>query len=180
MRKLIEYTLVTLDGVFEDPQAWGFADYRDDAYLRDGLGVLSSCDAMLMGRRTYETNAQIWPRRAGAHPWADRLNEITKYVFSTTLDRADWNNTTIVRDDPVPAVAMLKNQVGRDLFVWGHGVFVEALFRHNLVDVLDVSIHPVIAGEGGSWSRPGQTAAMKLASTKTFAGGIVKLTYERA
>lgn len=180
MRKLIEYTLVTLDGVFEDPQSWGFAGFRDDAYLRDGLGLLMSCDAMLMGRRGYEGNARIWPGRSGTHPWADRLNEITKYVFSSTLESAEWSNTTIVRDDPVTAVANLKDQGGRDLLAWGHGVFVEDLFRHDLVDVLDLSIHPVIVGAGASWSRPGQTGTMKLAATKVFAKGIVKLTYERA
>jgi len=90
MRKLVEYTLVSIDGVFAGPRISGFLDYRDDAYMRDGLGQLSACEAMLMGRTTYENFATIWPGRA--HPWADRLNAIKKYVFSSTLATADWNN----------------------------------------------------------------------------------------
>jgi dihydrofolate reductase len=179
MRKLIEYTLITVDGVVEDPQSWGFASYRDDAYLRDGLGLLLSCEAMVMGRATYESNARIWPARAGQHPWADRLNEITKYVCSSTLEIADWDNTTILRRDALVAVARLKAQARRDLFTWGHGRLVEALFRNGLVDVLDLSIHPVFAGDGKTVFRPEQKVSMKLTATKTFSKGIVKLTYER-
>jgi len=69
MRKIIKYTLVSADGVFEDPVRLGFLEYRDDAYLRDGLGLLTACDAMLFGRHTYQMFAKVWPGRA--HPWAD-------------------------------------------------------------------------------------------------------------
>ncbi len=76
MRKVIEYTLVSLDGVFENPQGWGAMGFRDDAYMRDGLGVLLACDAMLLGRYTYELSAKIWPSRTD--PWATRLNAMKK------------------------------------------------------------------------------------------------------
>jgi dihydrofolate reductase len=82
---------------FLRPALQRFLGYRDDAYLRDGLGQLLACDAMLMGRTTYESFAKIWPGHA--HPWAGRLNAIQNYVFATTLDRADWNNSTIIRGD---------------------------------------------------------------------------------
>ena len=111
MRKIIEYTLVSIDGVFEDPARLGFMGYRDDAYLRDGLGILLACDAMLMGRNTYESFAKIWPSRSD--PWAARLNAMQKYVFSSTLEKADWSNSTI--DDVVAEVSKLKQQEGRDL-----------------------------------------------------------------
>ena len=75
MRKIIEYTLLSVDGVF-DGQTTGFMEFRDEAYLRDGLGLLLASDAMLMGRRTYENFAKIWPARVGSHPWAERLNGI--------------------------------------------------------------------------------------------------------
>ncbi|HEY5328025.1 MAG TPA: dihydrofolate reductase family protein, partial [Mucilaginibacter sp.] len=87
MRKIIEYTLVSVDGVFAGTDISEFMGYRDDAYIRDGLGLLMACDAMLMGRRTYETFAKIWPGRV--HPWADRLNGIKKYVFSSKLETAE-------------------------------------------------------------------------------------------
>jgi dihydrofolate reductase len=179
MAKLIEYTLMTIDGVIEDPPSWGFADYRDDGYLRDGLGLLLSCGAIVMGRVTYESNARIWPARAGQHPWADRLNEIAKYVCSSTIETAAWENTTILRGDAVAAVTRLKARAGRDLLAWGHGRLVEALFRAGLVDVLDLSIHPVFAGEGKMVCRPEQNVVLKHTATKTFSKGIVTLTYER-
>jgi dihydrofolate reductase len=175
MRKIIEYTLVSIDGVFTGPHVRGFMDYRDDAYIRDGLGQLMACEAMLMGRTTYENFATIWPGRT--HPWADRLNAIKKYVFSSTLERAEWNNSTIVRGDVIAEVTKLKEQNGGDLLVYGHGLLAETIFNQHLLDVLDISIHPVFAGSGKSLFRDGQTADMKLVSTKSFAK-IVKLTYE--
>jgi dihydrofolate reductase len=180
VRRLIEATLVTLDGVFEDPVSWGFADYRDDAYLQEGLGMLLACDAMVIGRSTYEANAQIWPARAGAHPWASRLNEMKKYVYSSTLDRPLWTNTTIIREDAPTHVGKLKQEDGPDLLLWGHGLFGEAMFRADLVDVLDLSIHPIVVGQGKQLFRPGQTKSLRLVATKSFSKGIVKLTYERA
>ena len=146
MRKVIESTLISVDGVFSGPALQRFLGYRDDAYLRDGLGQLLACDAMLMGRTTYESFAKIWPGRA--HPWAGRLNAIQKYVFSTTLDRADWNNSTIIRGDIATEVTKLKQQEGGDLLVYGHGLLAETLLSLQLVDVLDISVHPVMAGLG--------------------------------
>jgi RibD C-terminal domain len=116
MRKIIEYTLVSVDGVFAGTDTSGFFEYRDEAYLRDGLGQLLSCDAMLMGRTTYENFARIWPGRS--HPWAERINTMPKYVFSSTLEHAEWNNSTIIRGDVVAEVSRLKQQEGRDLLIW--------------------------------------------------------------
>jgi dihydrofolate reductase len=177
MRKVIEYTLLSLDGVFEDPVSWDFMDYRDEAYNRDGLGLLHACDAMLFGRNSYESSAQIWPERAIRHPWAARLNEIKKYVFSSKLERALWNNSTIIRGDVATGVAKLKQQEGRNLLVFGHTLLGESLLKHKLTDVIDVSIHPVIVGAGKQFWRNGQSAKLKLVATKSFAN-IVKLSYE--
>jgi dihydrofolate reductase len=175
MRKIIEYTLVSLDGVFENPASWGLMALRDAAYLRDGLGLLSACDAMLMGRHTYESMSKIWP--GSPHPWAQRLNEIKKYVFSSKLERADWENSTIVRGDVAAGVAKIKEQEGRDLVVFGHGVFSETLLQQKLLDVLELSIHPLLVGHGKLFFREGQIAKMQLVATKTFSK-IVKVTYE--
>jgi dihydrofolate reductase len=175
MRKIIEYTLVSIDGVFSGPQLLGFMDYRDDAYMRDGLGQLLACDAMLMGRTTYESFAKTWPGRD--HPWAGRLNSIRKYVFSSTLERADWENSTIVRGDVVTEVTKLKAQDGGDLLVYGHGLLAQTLLEHHLLDVLDLSIHPVFAGSGQLLFRDGMQAKMKLVETRSFSH-IVKLTFE--
>jgi|SRR5215472_13534907 len=177
MRKIIEYTLVSADGVIGDLQDWGIANFQDDAYLRDGLGQLLACDAMLLGRGAYEIFANIYPARTG-HPWAARVNAMQKYVFSSTLDKASWENSTVVRGDVAAEVTKLKQQDGRDLLIWGHGLLAETLLKRHLLDVLDISIYPVVAGRGKPFLRAGQNANLKLVTTKSFSKGIVKLTYE--
>jgi dihydrofolate reductase len=176
VRKVIEYTLVSLDGVFADEGVGRFFDYRDDAYLRDGLGQLLACDAMLMGRTTYEGFARLWPGRD--HPWADRLNAMPKYVFSSKLESAAWNNSTIVRGDVVPAVTQLKQQDGGNLLTWGHGLLAQTLLRQHLIDAIDLSIYPLVLGRGKLFFRDDQHATLRLVAAKTFARGIVKLTYQ--
>src|SRR5713101_6880720 len=160
MRNIIEYTLVSVDGVFTGADISGFFDYCDDAYLRDGLGQLLVCDAMLMGRNTYEVFAKIWPGRT--HPWADRINAMQKYVFSSKLEKAEWNNSTIVRGDVVAEVTRLKQQEGRDLLIYGHGLLGETLLKHHLLDVLDLSIHPLILGHGRQFFREDENAKLRL------------------
>jgi dihydrofolate reductase len=176
MRNILEYTLVSLDGVYTGAAISGFAAYRDEAYLRDGLGQALACDALLMGRTTYEDFAAIWPRRTD--PWADRINAMPKYVFSSTLEKADWNNTTIIRGDVVAEVTRLKQQEGRDLLIYGHGLLAETLLKHHLLDILDLSIHPLVLGQGKQLFRQGESAALRLVATKSFSKGMVKLTYE--
>jgi dihydrofolate reductase len=176
MRNLIEYTIVSLDGVFAGAALAGFAEYRDEAYMRDGLGQALSCDALLMGRTTYESFAAIWPRRTD--PWANRINAMPKYVFSSKLEQAEWNNTTLVRGDVLAEVTRLKQQEGGDLLIYGHGLLAETLLKHHLLDVLDLSIHPLVVGQGKQFFRENEHARFRLVATKSFSKGIVKLTYE--
>jgi dihydrofolate reductase len=175
MRKIIEYTLVSVDGVFAGPGLSEFMAYRDDAYIRDGLGQLQACEAMLMGRTTYEHFANTWPGKT--HPWADRLNAIKKYVFSSKLERADWNNSTILRGDVAAEVSKLKQQDGGNLLVYGHGLLGQTLLKERLLDVLDISIHPIFMGSGKLLFREGESSKLKLVATKS-SSNIVKLTYE--
>ena len=176
MRKVIEYTLVSADGAFDDPGGLGFMQYQDDAYMRDGLGLLTACDAMLFGRSTYQTFAKLY-QGGRAHPWAGRLHAIPKYVFSSTLGSADWDNSTLVRGDAVAEVTRLKQQDGGDLLIFGHGRLGETLLRAQLTDVIDLSVYPVLAGGGQQFFRDGQAAGLRLAAVKTFSK-IVKMTYE--
>jgi dihydrofolate reductase len=176
MRNVIEYTLVSADGAFDDPANLGFMQYQDDAYMRDGLGLLTACDAMLFGRSTYQIFAKLY-QGGRAHPWAGRLNAIPKYVFSSTLDSADWDNSTLVHGDAVAEVTRLKQQEGGDLLIFGHGLLGETLLRAQLTDVIDLSVYPVLAGSGKQFFRDGQAAKLRLAAVKTFSK-IVKMTYE--
>lgn len=176
MRKIIEYTLVSLDGVIEDPNKWGLASFRDEGYLRDGFGQLLACDAMLMGRNTYEAFTRVWPARTD--PWAERVNEMRKYVFSSTLDNAEWTNSTVVRGDVIAEVTKLKQQAGADLIVYGHGLLGETLLKHKLLDVLNLWVIPLVVGHGKLFFREGEDAKFRLNEAKSFSKGIVKLSYE--
>jgi dihydrofolate reductase len=176
MRRIIEYTLISVDGVFAGTDLSEFFAYRDEAYLRDGLGLLLSCSAMLMGRNTYEGWAKLWPGRQ--HPWAERINAIPKYVFSSTLETAAWNNSTLVRGDVVAEVSRLKQQEGGNLLIVGHGLLGETLLKHHLIDVLDLSIHPLLLGQGRPFFRQSETTTLRFVAAKSFSKGIVKLTYE--
>jgi dihydrofolate reductase len=175
MGKIIEYTLVSVDGVQTDPA--GLASrYRDDAYLRDGLGVLCASEAMIMGRSFYEGSVKLWSSRKD-HPWARRLNSMPKYVFSSTLTAAEWDNSVIVSGDVITEATKLKERTSGDLLIWGHTRLAETLLRHGLVDLIDLSIHPVLAGHGGLLFREGLNASLRLMSAKSFSQ-IVKLTFQ--
>ncbi|HEY0811770.1 MAG TPA: dihydrofolate reductase family protein [Pseudonocardia sp.] len=181
MRKVIEYVLVSADGVSEDPVGMRVGRYQDEAYLRDGLGLLEACDALLFGRTIYEDFAALYGGgRGGTHKpmWADRLEEIPKYVFSSTLEKGGWGNPTVIRGDVVDEVTRLKHQDGGNLLILGHGLLGETLLRERLIDVIDLTVYPLLMGRGEQfYFRAGQEAELTLAAVKTFSK-VVKLTYE--
>ena len=174
MRTIVESTLVSADGVIGDPPQWAMG-YRDEEVQAEALDRLSESDAMLMGRATYELFAAAWPAQSG--DFADRMNSIRKYVFSSTLERADWSNSTIVRGDAVTEVTKLKQQGDGELAVYGHGLLAQTLLAHGLVDELRLSIHPVLVGRGKLLFRDGLTTPLKLVATRTFGTGVVVLSY---
>lgn len=177
VRKVIEYVMVSADGVYEDPVGMGVGGYQDEAYLRDGLGLLMACDAILFGRHTYEAFANLYGSGTHKPMWADRLTAIPKYVFSSTLEKADWGDPTIVRDNVVAEVTRLKQQNGGNLLILGHGLLGETLLRAGLIDVIDLTIYPLLLGHGKQYFQEGQHAKLRLTAVKTFSK-IVKLTYE--
>src|SRR5262249_24622045 len=139
MRKVIESTLMSIDGVIGDPQVWA-SEYFGTEAEQAALEHLLDSDAMLMGRRTYEMFAAMSLTATGGY--ADRMNSIRKYVFSSTLEKADWNNTTIISGDPATAVAGLKQHDGQPLVMYGHGPLGQTLLEHQLLDELHFMIHP--------------------------------------
>ena len=171
MRKIINSAFVSLDGVTEDPRSWAIFD-PDSA--EDAVQALKAYDGMLMGRGTYEYFAEVMPKQTG--PYADAINAIRKYVFSSTLETADWNNSTIIRDDVVGAVTELKRQDGRDLIMYGHGRLSQTLLEHNLVDEIRFSVHPVLVG--GRAAGHAKTRPLKLIGATPSPSGVVALTYE--
>ena len=125
-----------------------------------------------------ELFAATWPGQTD--DFAQRMNTIRKYVFSSTLASADWSNSTIVRGDVVAQVTKLKEQDGRDLALFGHGRLAQALRENGLIDELRLSIHPVLAGAGLPQFTNGDKTRLTLVSAKTFATGVVVLSYQTA
>jgi dihydrofolate reductase len=176
MRKVKVSALVSLDGVHGEPRSW-VGSYFDEAAAEESLQNLQRADAMLMGRNTYEYFAPAWPNTPG--PYAERVNAIPKYVFSSTLSTTDWNNSKIVATDPVKTVAELKEQGDGDLVSYGFGRLARTLLEHDLVDELGFWLHPVIVGSGTPVFRPGLLTSLELTGLSRRPNGVVSLSYKK-
>jgi dihydrofolate reductase len=174
MRSLIVSSLVSLDGVHADPQSWA-GEYFDQQAAEESLAMLLDSDAMLMGRNTYEYFVPAWSSPSG--PYLERINEMPKYVFSSTLTAADWNNITIIPGDPVAAVRELKEQGDRHLMIYGYGQLAQTLLENGLVDRLSFVINPVMVGSGTTLFRPGKRTNLSLVSVTQRRNGVVTLSY---
>ena len=175
MRKIINSAFVSLDGVTADPSSWATFD-PDSA--EEAVQALQAFDGMLMGRGTYEYFADVMPNQTG--PYADAINAIRKYVFSSTLERADWHNSTIIRDDVLAAVTNLKQEDGRELLIYGYGRLSQTLLEHHLVDEIRFSVHPVLARCLAAGREHGRRLPLKLLATTPAPSGVVVLTYQPA
>jgi dihydrofolate reductase len=175
MRKIIESTLISLDGVFGDPHVWA-TEYFDHEAEKHALDLLSASDAMLMGRRTYEFFAAAFPHQTGEY--GDRINKIRKYVFSNTLKTADWSNSLVISGDVAAEAAKLKAQGGGDLVIYGHGMLGRTLLENDLLDELKVWVHPLFLGQGLSLFQGASKKKLRLVATKTLGTGVVVLSYQ--
>jgi dihydrofolate reductase len=148
MRKLIMWNVITLDGFFEGKEPWDLSFHElvwGDELESFSTEQLDSAGGLIFGERTYEGMADYWTKETGEI--GDRMNCIQKYVCSTKLEKADWNNTTIIKD-AVTEVAKLKSEDGQDLFVFGSGELSNSLIKAGLFDEYRLCIAPVILGEG--------------------------------
>jgi len=180
MRRIVNSTYITLDGVIQDPQDW-----PDNGIEPDGTGLkvqtdlLFGCDAVLMGGRTYQGMAPAWMARSG-DPYSDRINSMAKYVVSSTLTDPQWANTTVIGGDPIAAIRRLKDQPGQDLVQYGFGQLSYTLLEHGLLDELRLWVHPLFAGRASTEDlmfRPAAAAQLELADTLVLNTGTVILTY---
>ena len=169
MRKLVESTFVTLDGVIGEPQKWG-PPYWDDEHAAYAHELLFAADALLLGRETYEGFAQAWPQRGGEY--ADRINEIPKHVASRSPQETTWNATRI-DGDLAEEVAKLKQQAGGDILKFGTGEVDRTLLGHGLIDELHLWVFPVVAGSGERLLEGIATVHLKLLDTSVLSSGIV-------
>lgn len=187
MRKIIVLSFITLDGVMqapggpeEDPSesfeygGWS-APYDDEAAGKLMQKQLAPAD-LLLGRKTFDIFAAYWPKHAEHWPG---INEVTKYVLSSTVDKADWNNCVFINS--VADIKNLKNSEGADIKIWGSSKLVQLLLKHDLVDEFWLNIHPVVLGKGkrlfGTDSMP---AAFELAESLVTPSGVIMANYKRA
>jgi dihydrofolate reductase len=180
MRRIINSTYISIDGVIENPHEWPSGRHEDDG--RGGqiqTDLLLGCDAVLMGRRTYEGFAPLWPTRSG-DPYSDHINAMEKWVVSTTLTDPEWNNTTVIADDVVDTIRARKQQPGQDIVQYGFGAVTRVLVEHGLLDELRLWVHPFFVGRGSPPDllfREGAATELELVEATPLASGIVILTY---
>ena len=177
MRKLIESTLVSLDGVIESPDRWAPFDHEaSQLAMRD----LDNYDAFVMGREGYERLRALWAPVTG-NPYIEKINAIKKYVISSTLRTTDWNNSTILRGDVITNVTELKQQDGQDLMIYGHGPLGQTLLEHGLLDEIRLSVHPIIVGTGTLFYRDaGKKTELELVGSDPLPNGVIVLAYRPA
>jgi len=180
MRKLIVSTYATLDGRVDDLQDW-VIPYDDDASVVYHTELLKDSDALLLGRKTYEVFAAIWPPRAGKLPYIDKINSMAKHVASTTLDDLTWENSRLIKGDVADGVAELKRQPGQDLVMYGCHDLMHELAEHDLIDEYRVLVHPVLLGKGRTLLADGATAVrLELVGNVVTESGVAILTYRPA
>jgi dihydrofolate reductase len=177
MGRVINSTFVSLDGVINHMDKWHF-DFVDDETNNIALRQFQGADSLLMGRNTYEIYESAWPTRDGE--LADRINSMRKYVVSTTLESAEWHNTTVIGSDLVDQVAKLREQPG-DILMNGYGPVARTLLTNGLLDELFLWVHPHLAGVGTTddmlWS-DGLNQRLRLLDSHTLKSGLITLSYE--
>ena len=178
---------VTLDGVVQDPDGeegfrlggwfgqFGGKDLEQWAEVETDEALRA--DALLLGRRSEEWFATRWASRTGE--WADRLNSMPKYVVSSTIDQAQWGNSTVLKGDVVSEVSKLKLQIAGEILVYASYQLERALIEHDLVDELRLVVFPVVLGAGERLFGPtGDKKPMRLVSAQTIGDGLAFLTYQ--
>jgi dihydrofolate reductase len=174
--------MITLDGFFEGPNqdiSWHNVDQEFNEFAIEQLQTIG---VIMFGRVTYQGMASYWPTDAAINDdrvVAGQMNSLPKIVFSNTLDRADWNNTTLIKGDIAREVSNLKQQPGKDLFIFGSGNLAANLTRLGLIDEYRLIINPVVLGRGTPMFQGiDERLKFKLLKTRIFESGNVMLYYE--
>jgi dihydrofolate reductase len=188
MRKIIVSEFVSLDGVMQAPGGveedteggFGHGGWTGP-YWHDDIGAhilqeLNQSDTLLLGRKTWQTHAEAFEPTPAGDPFADVLNNLRKYVVSTTLKSAGaWRNSTIIRENVVDEIRKLKAQPGKDIYVDGSSVLVHTLAQSDLVDEYSLLVFPIVLGSGKRVFPDGFYAALRLIETKSFPSGVTLL-----
>ena len=183
MGRIVVTEFVSLDGVMEAPggeefkyPGWSFEFDRGEEGNRFKLDETLASEALLLGRRTYEGFAAAWPSREG--DFADKFNSMPKYVVSSTLDNAEWNNTTVLKGDAVEEVRKLKRELDGDIYVHGSRQLAQTLIESDLVDELHLMVFPVVLGTGERlFGETSDKKPLRLVESRPVGDGVAILVY---
>ena len=187
MVRIVVTEFASLDGVVEDPGGaedfkhggWSFEFSRGDDGDKFKLDETMNSAALLLGRVTYEGFADAWPSREGE--FADKFNQMPKYVVSTTLEDPEWTNSTVISGDVPQAVARLRDEIDGDIVVHGSATLVQTLLDNDLVDELRLMVFPVVLGSGKRlFGDTDDKKPMRLTDSMAVGDGVAILVYQRA
>jgi dihydrofolate reductase len=177
MRKVVSGLFISLDGVVEAPYKWQF-DVFDDGMMAEMGAHIAAEDTILLGRVTYQEWAPYWPTSTD-EPYASHINNTPKVVVSTTLDKVEWKNSTLIKENLAQEIARLKQQPGKNIGVAGSPTLVYSLLQNDLLDELTLMVHPVVAGSGKRLFKDGgELKRLQLVGSKTTGTGVSILTYQ--
>jgi dihydrofolate reductase len=180
MGKIVVHEFISLDGVIEDPK-WTF-EYGFDPRMGETIAaMMAPAGAILLGRQTYEEFYPAWSTRSAEQdPGAPFFNQTPKHVVSSTLQRAEWSNSTILGPYDADAIGALKDRVDGDIYMSGSGTLVRALLADGLVDELHLFVFPVSLGAGKRLFAEGARIKLALAASDVYENGVVHLAYRQA
>ena len=192
MREIIVHEFVTFDGVIQAPGGaeedteggfvhggWTWPYWHDDIGARF-FQAMSQTDAFLLGRKTWQIHGGAFETMAG-DAFADAMNDMQKYVVSTTLTSADaWRNSTLIRDNVVEAAAQLKQQPGKNILIDGSSVLIHTLAEHDLIDEYSLHVYPLVLGSGKRLFPDGKRLNLALVESVALPTGVVYMRYRRA
>jgi len=184
MRKVFMFNMVTLDGFFEGPNqdiGWHNVDAEFNEFAAEQLSTIG---VIVFGRVTYQGMASYWPTPFAIENdpvIAAQMNGISKIVISRTLDKADWNNTRLIKDNVAEEITRLKQQPGKDLAIFGSANLTASLMQLGLVDEFRIMVNPIVLGKGTPlFQGVSQPIKLKLIKTRAFGSGNVLLYYQPA
>lgn len=175
---IVSNFFISVDGVVEAPDQWHFPYWNDEMAAAVGKGF-ETTRAMLMGRTLYDEWAEYWPTSTD-EPVASLFNDMPKYVVSTTLREASWNNSTIINGDVAARIRELEDSTEGDIALSGSATLVRWLLANRLLDRLHLLVHPVVVGKGQRLFEDTPTHPLQLVSQDTFSTGVLHVVYAPA
>lgn len=178
IRKIVAGLFISLDGVVESPEQWGF-QYFNDEMSEEIVAGIAQADAVLLGRRTYLAFSEEWPNQGSDVPMSRFLNDSPKYVVSATLNTLEWQPATLIRGDLAEELTKLKQRPGKNIQIPGSPTLVRSLLRDGLLDELSLNVCPVVVGSGMRFfDEMTNRVNLKLVHSTTHSTGVLGVTYQ--